>query len=275
MTDPGTDDPKRCETFRMQTVEHIVLESGVWEVPQLSSARIHHARVRIGNRARRRALELDIIDYYFLAVRSWRAGIMLTEYVLDLRFVDPRPELSRHIAWRWIVAALVLTASALEPIVRLGPVAQRWWRYDWPLPSIALMTAGILAAVAAVMTTTETVKAYSLHGRAAVLEFAGGLGTRRALRTFIAKLAAHVQLAAAARRAALPGHLSDEMREHARLKVLGVLSQREYEAAKARILGQHSDARNPSSRSRRPGNPRPSATGRSFATGVVGRANPK
>ena len=222
----------------MATVEHVVLESGTWEVPKLRAARINHARVHLRNRARRRALRLDIIDYYFLSVRSLRSGVMLTEYVLDLRFVDPKLELSRHIPWRWIVAALVLTASALEPIVRLGSGAQSRWPHDWPLPFIGLMTAGIVAAVVAVLTTTETIKVYSGHGRATLLEFSSGLGTLRALRFFMTKLAVHVQFAAAARRAPKAGHLSDEMREHARLKVLGVLSQREYEAAKARILGQ-------------------------------------
>ena len=33
--------------------------------------------------------------------------------------------------------------------------------------------------------------------------------------------------------------LRDEMREHFRLKEAGVLSQEQYEASKARILGQH------------------------------------
>jgi hypothetical protein len=203
---------------------------------------------------------MDIIDYYFLSVRCWRSGSMPTGYVLDLRFVDRRIELSRHVAWRWIVAALVLIGSALELVVRLGSVAHRWWQYDWPLPSIAVMTTGIVAAVMAVLSTTETVKVYSGNGRATVLEFSGGLGTLRALRIFMAKLAAHTRFAAGARRASRAGRLSDEMREHARLKVLGVLSHREYEAAKARILGQHSIPRSPASRVHQLGDQRPSAS---------------
>jgi hypothetical protein len=244
----------------MPTIEHILLESGVWEIPKLRAARIIHARVGVRSRVRRRALQLDIIDYYFLSVRAWRSGSILTEYVLDLRFVDPKLELSRRIAWRWISATLVLIASALELVVRFDSVAHRWWQYHWPLPSIVLIVAGIAAAVAAVVRTTETVKVYSGHGRATVVEFAGGLGTLRALRIFMAKLTAHIQFAATARRASRTGHLSDEMREHARLKVLGVLSHREYEAAKARILGQHSFARSQSSRIQQLGGKRPPAS---------------
>jgi hypothetical protein len=243
----------------MPTVEHILLESGDREVPELRDARINHARVRVRSRVRRRALQLDIIDYYFLSVRAWRSGSIVAEYVLDLRFIDPKFEWSRHIAWRWIASAVVLIASALELVVRPGSVAQRWWQSDWRVASIVVMTAGITAAVVAVLRTTETVAVHSGHGRAAVLGFSGGLGTLRALRVFMAKLAAHVQFAATARRASRAGHLSDEMREHARLNVLGVLSHREYEAAKAHILGQHSFLRGPPSRVHSLGDQRPSA----------------
>jgi hypothetical protein len=135
----------------MPKVEHVLLESGVREVPELRAARINHARVSVRSRIRRRALQLDIIDYYFLSVRCWRSGSMPTGYVLDLRF-------------------------------------------------IAVTTTGIVAAVVAVLSTTETVKVHSGHGRATVLEFSGGLGTLGALRIFMVKLAAHTQFAAGAPR---------------------------------------------------------------------------
>ena len=47
---------------------------------------------------------------------------------------------------------------------------------------------------------------------------------------------------AAARRHTKAEHLRDEMREHQRLRELGVLSEGDYEVSKARILGQHSPA---------------------------------
>jgi hypothetical protein len=62
----------------------------------------------------------------------------------------------------------------------------------------------------------------------------------------MAKLAAHIRLSSAARRRTKAEHLRDEMREHLRLKELGVLSAGEYEKAKVRILDQHSPAAQPS-----------------------------
>jgi len=54
---------------------------------------------------------------------------------------------------------------------------------------------------------------------------------------------AHIRLAAAARRHTKAEHLRDEMREHQRLRELGVLSVGDYEVSKARILGQHASGR--------------------------------
>jgi hypothetical protein len=84
-----------------------------------------------------------------------------------------------------------------------------------------------------------------MHGAARLLECTGGLGTFRVFRPFMAPLAAHIRLAAGARRHTKAEHLRDEMREHLRLKESGVLSAGEYEKAKARILGQHSGPRQP------------------------------
>jgi hypothetical protein len=91
--------------------------------------------------------------------------------------------------------------------------------------------------------TTETVSLFSTCGAARLLEFTGGPGTFRSLRPFVAKLMAHIRLAAAARRSTKAEHLRDEMREHQRLRELGVLSQSDYEASRTLILGQHSPRR--------------------------------
>ena len=53
------------------------------------------------------------------------------------------------------------------------------------------------------------------------------------------------RLASAARRRTKAEHLGDEMREHLRLKEIGLLSAEEYETAKVRILDHHSPAAQP------------------------------
>jgi hypothetical protein len=61
----------------------------------------------------------------------------------------------------------------------------------------------------------------------------------------VRKLAAHIQFAVADRKATRAEHLRDEMREHFRLKEVGVLSHEQYELSKAQILAQHTPVRQP------------------------------
>ena len=181
-------------------------------------------------------MQLEIIDYYYLSVHLDSRASKL-EYVLDLRFVDT-PQVSRHIAWRWITASLLLT-GLIYGIMRLGSAAPLWWQRHVLTGYAAVAGAWALTTLVALYRTTETVTLFSTDGAARVLACTGGLGTLRGVRRFMTKVAAHVRLAAAARRSTKAAHLRDAMREHVRLKELGVLCEPDYESAKARILGEH------------------------------------
>jgi hypothetical protein len=113
--------------------------------------------------------------------------------------------------------------------------ATPWWQDDWLPVCVTVMVAWPFATLG-VYRTTETVSLFSTHGAARLQECTGGLGTFHVFRPFMAKLAAHIRLASAARRRTKTEHLRDEMREHLRLKEIGVLPAGEYETAKVRIL---------------------------------------
>jgi hypothetical protein len=221
----------------MAASEHILLESDERKVPHPRSSRKRHARIELQSRLRRRALQLELIDYYYLVVRSYRASAVAAEYVLDLRFVDAVPASSRHFASRWLLAALVFAALAGAIAVRIAGSAAA---AEWLMACGVVSGMAVAAALIGLYRTTETISLYSAHGRAKLFEFTSGLGAKRALKPFTGKLAAHVKLAVAARRPLRGEHLRDEMREHFRLREHGVLSMEEYEASKARILAEHS-----------------------------------
>ena len=208
-------------------------------MPELRDARKSHGRLELRSRLRRRVLQLEIIDYSYLSVRS-RTGVTGLEFSLDLRFARA-PQLSRHIAWRWMAASLVL--FVVPALIVSAIHASAWWRQEWLPVSLTLAAAWAGATFVCVYRTTETLSLVSTCGAARLLEFTGGPGTFRALRPFVAKLTAHIRLASAARRRTKAEHLRDEMREHQRLRELGVLSVSDYEASKARILGQHARGR--------------------------------
>jgi hypothetical protein len=223
--------------------EHILLESEPMQVPALRDARTSHTRFEFRSRLRRRVTQLEIIDYYYLSVRS-RSRTGPLEYVIDLRFVDA-PRKLRHIPWAWITFSMLIITLALGIAFRIDLAAIPWWRHNWLAVSGAAIGVWAFATLMAVYRTTEKLTLFSTHGAARLLECTGGLGTFRAFRGFTPKLAAHIQLAAAARRPTKPEHLRDEMREHLRLKDIGVISAGDYERAKMRILGQHSSTAPP------------------------------
>lgn len=223
----------------MRSSEHILLESEVRDVPELRAARKVHARLVIQNPLRRRALELTLIDYFYLSVRERRARNPGLEYVLDLRFADPTLRLSRHVPWRWLMATLALAVLCGAIGWRIVTASGPWWQHSWIAVFGALFTALSVAVIVSAWRAHETLVLFSTNGRARLLEFTGGLGTFRTIRRFSTQLAAHLRIAIAARRPVSGEHLRDEMREHFRLKSIGVLPEEEYEAAKRLILARH------------------------------------
>ena len=92
----------------------------------------------------------------------------------------------------------------------------------------------------AIRHTTEALNFTSVHGGASFVSVLGGIGSAKQGRSFFVSLIKEISAAKAARRQAKQELLRDEMREHHRLRELGVLSEADYEASKARILKAHS-----------------------------------
>ena len=221
---------------RMAGDEHILLESDERDVPTLETARRIHARIVLPGDRWRPALELTLIDYFFLSVRTARARN--ARYVVDLRFIDPSVRLARQVPWSWIAVGAVFLLLAILGVRDIAASMAPWWRHEWLSATVAFFAVAAAAMYAAVHRTAETVTLFSAHGRAKLLCHAGGAGTLRAFRMFLPRLAAHLRIAGSRRRVAAD-HLRDEMREHFRLKEAGALTEADYEAAKRRILATH------------------------------------
>lgn len=220
--------------------EHVCLESDETAVPDVRGARKIQAGVKVRSRVRGGSLALDVFDYHFLAVDAQRRRAPPLQYALGLRFVDPAFGRTRHVPMRWLQATLglLLLSAAAVWWLRASPVA--WWEHRWITALVLLWSVTLCAALFCVYRTTETIALYSRHGHATLVEFVGGLGTFRAMRAFETKLAAHIRHSlAGARDTPKAQQLRDEMREHVRLRDLGVLSEEDYEASKGRILRQH------------------------------------
>lgn len=222
----------------MDAIEHILLETDERDVPTRETARRIHARVILRD-ARRRSVELALIEYYYLSVRIVRAQSVVARYVLDLRFIDPVPRRQRQVAWRWLAAGAALLALAMAGTRAVSSSPAPWWRHEWLPATIVLFGLALCAMFAAFHLSRETLTLISAHGRARLLAHAGHLGTFRALHAFLPRLVAHLDVAFRARRSSRAKQLRDEMREHFRLRNAGAIGDAEYESAKRRILATH------------------------------------
>lgn len=223
----------------MRQTEHILLESEDRHIPGLHTARRTHAHQRLHSTLRGRIVELDIIDYYYLSVRMHRRGAPVSGYVLDLRFAAPSVLRHRHLPWKWMAAALAFGALSAAGVWRIGVTAMPWWRSELLVGVAALLVSTAGATLVSAYRMTETLRLFSVHGRANLVEFTGGLGTFRSAHSFMRKLEAHIGIASLARRSSRSQHLRDEMREHFRLHEAGVLTNEAYEESKTRILAGH------------------------------------
>lgn len=226
----------------MAKAEHILLESEERAVPEFSSARKVHARVRLRTGLRRRLVELVLIDYYYLCVRKWSARGPVSEPVLDLRFVEPSPRLATHVPWRCIGVSVALSCAAGGFFWWVFSSTVPLWQHDLLPATATLFGLAVCSWLVSAYRTTRTLTLRSVHGLATILELTAHLGKLRALRQFTALLAAHLKMAIRARRPSHAEHLRDEMREHFRLRQAGILSDEEYESGKARILARHAHA---------------------------------
>ena len=87
--------------------------------------------------------------------------------------------------------------------------------------------------------TTESLEFVSMHGGATLVSVTGGIGSARAGKKFFIELIKSINAAKAARPQERPQLLRDEMREHHRLRELGVLSEEQYEAEQGADPRQH------------------------------------
>jgi hypothetical protein len=195
--------------------------------------RLAHASPRLGC-----VTELAILEGHHLEVRCIRKGAEPRRYQFDLRFANATPVRVRQVPWAWLAvsAGLVLMGGGwlVSPLATglavPGPGA---------LGGLLAAVAGLFTLRAALRRTTETLQLRSLHGDAALFSIVASLGRARIDAAFLAALVDSIHAARAERAQARKPFLCDEMREHHRLHQLGILSDAEYEAAKARILAAH------------------------------------
>ncbi|MGQ0383547.1 MAG: hypothetical protein ACT4UP_02500 [Gammaproteobacteria bacterium] len=182
--------------------------------------------------------QLSVLDGHYLAVRAMGARGRALQYQFDLRFADPTPVRVRRVPWRWLVLATLIVGAGLAAAAITWPAA-----VATPGPGLAGgLAAACIGGIGVYIGwrwTTESLELRSVHGAAALVSVTGRLGASRRHHQMFFELSSIVTAARAARPQAKREFLRDEMREHYRLRKLGVLDEKAYDASKAAILAAH------------------------------------
>lgn len=225
----------------MQRVfEHITLGGGTdpgdAERPRAPRATLRRFAIPTG-RGQARA-ELSVLEGHYLGVRAVGPRGEACSYQFDLRFADPTPVRIRHVPWVRLLSTTGLIALGLVALALRWPavVSALGVGTAFVLFTVAI---GAAAGYGLLRWTTESLQLRSVHGNAVLVSLTGELGAARRYGPMFAELAGNVAAATLARPHVKPQFLRDAMREHYRLRELGVLSEQQYESSKAAILAAH------------------------------------
>ena len=220
--------------------EHISIEAS----PDIAAPVRHpHRRTLskfiLSSRLRAASTELSLLQDHYISVRQTRGKEAPRKYVLDLRFVNARPERVRNVAWVFLGAAIVALLATIGALLWARSEATNFWMH----PGFFGAVGGTITAAALLILflrrTTESLQFKSVHGGATLISIVGGIGAAKSGKAFLVDLINNINAAKQVRPQPLVQFLRDEMREHHRLRELNVLAEEEYEAAKSRILAQH------------------------------------
>jgi hypothetical protein len=170
-----------------------------------------------------------------LRVRTEYYGGRRKERLLDLRYLDPRPRVSRVASFRMLYPAVGATTLATI-LILLGSIGVF-------SPAACLLAAFVFGLAAGVFSwvflyrSGEQAVFRTARGQADVLVLFGTLGTIRALRRIVPALVAAIREAAEPE-SDKKASLREELREHYRLAETGVITEDECSTCTQRILHQ-------------------------------------
>jgi hypothetical protein len=183
------------------------------------------------NRMRRCRSQFTLYNNHRLTVRKQSLSRNPRDYDVDLGILDPHPRRQIRIAWHYVLGFAVLSASAAFLTFFSATT-------NSVLLSFAASASAALSLVLALYCSHDRLVFYSQHGRVPLVVLFNRLPDRATLDAFTDALVNEIE-GARVRYPHSSETLSEELKEHRRLRDAGVISSRRYDIVKRRILGQH------------------------------------
>lgn len=217
---------------------HIEAEPGTVAAPTADRRRKVRSSYALKSRLRGCETEVSILEDHFVTVRTVRPDAQPRKYEFDLRFANPKPVCVRSISWFWLMLAASMVLLGAGALLGTWTDPGRWSSPVFLTALVTLLASG--GAIAMFLRrTVESLEFVSMHGGVTLVSVLGGIGSARAGKKFFVQLIKSINAAKAMRPQERPQLLRDEMREHHRLRELGVLTEQQYEQSKSRILASH------------------------------------
>ena len=177
-------------------------------------------RLELVNRVRGLRTELTLFEGAFLKVREYQRKKITKDHLLNLRYLSPKPTLTRHIAMQVLYVALGLS----------GVAAITWFIAEFTSLTGVFMPATVVFATAAMVTfmlfvyrTQEKIRFSTAYGDVEVLSLLATFGCFRRARKLVPDIAKAIAEASADRLEVKAQHLRAEIQEHYRLRDADVI----------------------------------------------------
>jgi hypothetical protein len=187
------------------------------------------------------AVHFTIFDEHFISVHIKRLFRRPVNYWVDLRCVEPMPVRVFTIdrPSMWVSATLTLLSTVFLLVAWLSVSPLLWFTVAAPLLCSALIAALIMA-----QRSKNRVQFFSRYGRIPWFELLVDKPRRRTVEAFIETITSTIIKAknnpVNNQNDGNEGSLGAELREHRKLMEGGIISERDYNSVKSRLLRQHS-----------------------------------
>jgi len=177
-------------------------------------------RLQLVNHVRGLRTELTLFEGAFLKVREYQRKKMTKDHLLNLRYLSPKPTLTRHVAMQVLYVALGL--SGVAAISWLIAEFTSLARFFMPA-TVVFTTAAMVTFMLFVYRTQERIRFSTAHGDVEVLSLLATFGCFRRARKLVPDIARAIADASADRLEVKAQHLRAEIQEHYRLRDAGVI----------------------------------------------------
>jgi hypothetical protein len=204
------------------SAEHVVLDGGGDGAPEEERSTVVRQSIKLKNPVRRTRIELRIFKDGFMSVLEQKGKRRRPERVIDLKYLDAAPKLSRYIAMKTAKLAGILAVSSV--IWSVVAVLGLWPAVTGMLGCVSLIATGATIRRYA-LKTRDTIEFQTRTGRATVLSLVANIGSQQAYRAAVPTIVAAIRHANGKLDGDAGTRLRDEVREHYRLARTGVIEK--------------------------------------------------